>query len=272
MEKLTEMLTCELTLDSPNVRLNYLASLINDNIKPPRFVAPKNVNIRAMYVVNNLVNSHGGRFRKEDLSKLKSLIIDTPVLVGHDHSQAPLARTFHAEIEEKNGVQWLKAYFYWPTTKADEPDDLLTKIDSGVLKECSISFSYNFPECSICGQDMRGCPHDIDYSSGQSAEKAHFIYNGITQVLETSLVYRGSVKGTFITDKLSREDDNKIEIEIDGISRFVEIPLTYLSKRLVRILPLKAENKTAKLIAYPPNYQAAIANYNSESFLIIKSN
>lgn len=270
MEKMTEKLVCKLSLDSPNVRLHYLASLINENIKPLKYVTVNNVNIRAMYVVNDLVNSHGGRFRKEDLQKLKDLIIDTPVLVGHDHSQAPLARTFHAEIEEKNGIQWLKSYFYWPKSAANESDDLLIKIDSGVLKECSISFSYNFPECSVCGQDMRSCPHDIDYSSGQSAEKAHFIYNGITQVLETSLVYRGSVKGTFITDKLSREENNQVEVEIEGISRFIEIPLLNHSSKLAQIVSFSDKTKSATLISNPANYRAAIAIYNNESYLVVQ--
>ena len=112
-----------------------LIDRINNVIKPPRPATAENVNIRAMYVVNDLVNSHGGQFRREGLARLCELIVDTPVMIGHNRAGTPLARTFYAEITEKDGVIWLKSYFYWP--RDDQKDDLLLKIDSGILKECS---------------------------------------------------------------------------------------------------------------------------------------
>jgi len=202
LEKITEVLVGRLSVGPLDDRLTFLVEKINEVIKPPKKASVENVNIRAMYVVNDLVNCHGGRFRRDDLAVLRDLICDTPVLVGHNRSGAPLARTFHAELEDKDGVTWLKSYFYWPKENDSVQDDLLIKIDSGLLKECSISFTYTFPECSVCGEDMRRCPHDIDFAR-LDISHPHFIYNGITQVLETSLVYKGSVKGTYITDKLS---------------------------------------------------------------------
>ena len=201
MEKITEILVGSLALGLLDDRMAFLVERINDVIKPPRKATMENVNIRATYLVNDLVNSHGGRFRRDDLSRLSDLICDTPVLVGHKRSDIPLARTFYAELEERDGVTWLKSYFYWPKENVLH-DDLLLRIDSGLLKECSISFTYTVPECSVCGEDMRQCPHDID-ALHLDLSHPHFIYSGITQVLETSLVYKGSVKGTYITDKLS---------------------------------------------------------------------
>ncbi len=214
MEK--EILIGALSLGEPEDRRATLIDKINSVIRPPKPATAENVNIRAMYVVNDLVNSHGGRFRRDDLAKLCELIVDTPVLVGHNRAETPLARTFYAELEEKGGILWLKSYFYWP--KSDEKDDLLLKIDSGILKECSISFTYTFPECSLCGEDIRKCPHELAEGS------AHFIYNGITQVLETSLVYKGSVRGTYITDRLSANEPNGIWIDVKSGKRKVELP------------------------------------------------
>jgi hypothetical protein len=211
-----EILIGALSLGEPEGRRAMLIDKINSVIRPPKKATAENVNIRAMYVVNDLVNSHGGRFRREDLARLSELIADTPVLVGHNRAETPLARTFYSELEEKGGVLWLKSYFYWP--KSNEEDDLLIKIDSGVLKECSISFTYTFPECSICGEDIRKCPHDLAEGS------AHFVYSGITQVLETSLVYKGSVRGTYITDRLSNEAHNNIWIDIESAKGKVELP------------------------------------------------
>jgi hypothetical protein len=206
LEKITETLIGSLSLGDPEDRRAALIDKINSVIKPPKPATAENVNIRAMYVVNDMINSHGGRFRREDLSKLCELIADTPVLVGHNRSETPLARTFHAELEERGGVLWLKSYFYWPRTEGS--DELLLKIDSGILKECSISFIYTIPECSICGEDIRRCPHDL--STGP--DSPHFIYGGISQVLETSLVYKGSVRGTYITDKLSADNKKVIRV------------------------------------------------------------
>jgi hypothetical protein len=214
-----EILVGALSLGEPEDRRAMLIDQINSVIRPPKPATENNVNIRAMYVVNDLINSHGGRFRREDLVRLCELIVDSPVLVGHNRAETPLARTFYAELEEKGGVLWLKSYFYWP--KSDEKDDLLLKIDSGILKECSISFTYTFPECSLCGEDIRKCPHELADGS------AHFIYNGITQVLETSLVYKGSVRGTYITDRLSDDGHNDPWIDVKSAKRKLELPCRF---------------------------------------------
>ena len=214
--KITEILIGALSVGEPDDRRAMLIDRINNVIKPPRPATAENVNIRAMYVVNDLVNSHGGQFRREGLARLCELIVDTPVMIGHNRAGTPLARTFYAEITEKDGVIWLKSYFYWP--RDNQKDDLLLKIDSGILKECSISFTYTFPECSQCGEDMRNCPHARRDGSN------HFIYNGITQVLETSLVYKGFVRGTYITDRLSEYGTKAIWIDVKSENQETGLP------------------------------------------------
>jgi hypothetical protein len=216
-EMITETLTGQLSIDNPDGRKAFLIDKINKVINPPRPATETNVNIRAMYLLNDLVNSHGGRFDREELSALCELILDTPVMIGHNRAEAPLARTFHAELEEKDEVLWLKSYFYWPRRDEGAADEMLEKIDSGILKECSISFVYTLPECSVCGEDMRKCPHQIDLSSDEE-RKQYFYYKGVKEVLETSLVYKGSVKGTFVTDKLALA--NNAQITVTGCAVF----------------------------------------------------
>lgn len=222
MEKITETLTGQLSIDNPDRRKAFLIDKINEVIKPPRAATDKNVNIRAMYLLNDLVNSHGGRFDGEELSELCKLILDTPVMIGHNRAEAPLARTFCAELEEKDGVLWLKSYFYWPRKENGTADEILEKIDSGILKECSISFVYTFPECSVCGEDMRKCAHEINLSSDDN-DRQFFYYKGVKEVLETSLVYKGSVKGTFVTDKLSRPDKAQIAVSLNNHKKVISL-------------------------------------------------
>jgi hypothetical protein len=267
LEKLTEILIGNLSVKHPEERIDFLVSKINRNIKPPRKATIDNVNIRVMYLLNDLVNSHGGRFRRADLVSLSRLIIDTPVLIGHDRSAAPLARNFHAELEQKGKILWLKSYFYWPRSNDGESDQLLEKIDSGILKECSISFVYTTPECSVCGQDIRNCPHQADAKNG-----THFIYKGITQVLETSLVYKGSVKGTYVTDKLSAHPVNSVIIAKDEY--ITEFPVD--EKKILQpgtsIIPLgSASESIPEIIGHSPNIAAALATKNGRIHLLVKS-
>jgi hypothetical protein len=268
LEKIKEILIGNLSLGSPNDRLAFLIDKINEVIKPPRQASAENVNIRAMYVVNELINSHGGQFRPEEMSKLCTLIADTPVLIGHNRAGSPLARTFYAELEEKENILWLKSYFYWPKSEAGQSDDLLLKIDSGVLKECSISFTYTFPECSVCGEDIRKCPHELSLNPSES-NQAHFIYNGITQVLETSLVYKGSVRGTYITDKLSVLE-NALVIETGLTKQVIPIP-DALETSIAKIIPLETKRDFPKVKYCPPEIIFSIAQFGGRHFMVIKS-
>jgi hypothetical protein len=272
LAKITEILSRKeltaagsLAYGPPDDRLAFLIARINDRIKPPRPATADNVNIRAMYVVNDMVNSHGGRFRREDLLRLCMLIADTPVLIGHNRAGEPQARTFHAELEAKDGVMWLKSFFYWP--KSDSIDDFRDKIDSGVFKECSISFTYTFPECSVCGEDFRRCTHELDLlASGK--DKPHFVYRGITHVLETSLVFKGSVRGTHMTDRLAMPGD-RIIVRSDVNQREISVP-PGLSSEHVTIYPLSNRVCEFRVISSPAGVLAATASKSGKPFLMLK--
>lgn len=204
MGNLSGCLTAKLADKDENYSKN-LVDEINRRVKPPRPVGPDDVYIRAMYIVSDQVNSQGGRFAEEELDRLAELLVDSPVMVGHKRDSLPVARNFKAEKVVIDGRTWIRSYFYW-IKESDGAEDLKNNIDGGIYKECSISFLFRFPECSICGQDIRECRHipfqEYEVSPGNK-EIAHFKYRQIEKVLETSLVFRGSIPDTRITDKLS---------------------------------------------------------------------
>ena len=185
-----------------------MVALINRNVRPPAPITADEVFVRAMFVVSDEVNSFGGRFPLEEHETLAQLLVDSPVLTGHRKDLLPVGRTFHAELVERDGVPWVKAYFYW-LRSADSASDLKENIDGGVYKECSIAFTFGFPECSICGEDIRRCEHEplASYPEASGAS-CHFNYRHIEKVLETSLVYRGAVKGTSISRVLAQRSDD----------------------------------------------------------------
>ena len=179
------------------------AGIINDRIDPPKRLKGEDVFVRAIYLVSDQVNSFGGRFPADELDSLSEKIIDSPVLVGHNKSQLPIARNFMAEKVEHADQTWVKVYFYW-LRKAEGAETLARNIDGGVYREGSIGFIFSLPQCSICGKDIRNCEHQPNqvYKEGDSARLCHYNYRQIERVLETSLVYRGATPGTSFAREL----------------------------------------------------------------------
>lgn len=195
--------SAELTIPELD-RTDELVRRLNEFVRPSVRLQESDVHVRAMFVVSTGVNSYGGTFAMPELQRLTELIVDAPVLVGHRRDSLPIGRLFHAELVERNGLTWVKAYFYWLRRSADA-DNLRENIDGGIYKECSISFVYHTPECSICGRDIRTCRHQplAGYTDNGREDRCYFYYRGIERVLEASLVYRGAVADTGLTNELS---------------------------------------------------------------------
>jgi hypothetical protein len=202
MEELLGKMEARLQQKSEEVS-DELISLINSRIKPPKPVAKEDIYVRTMFLASDEVNSYGGRFPLEELPKIAELVIDSPVIVGHTKEKLPIARNFKAELTERDEKNWVKVWFYW---LRDSKDALSLKenIDHGIYKECSLGFVFEFPECSVCGEDMRRCQHVPfqTYQTEDGEKEAFFNYRNITKVLETSLVYRGAVPNTSMSDEL----------------------------------------------------------------------
>ena len=64
--------------------MNRLVVEINRVVAPPVAVSADAVYIRAMEVVSDEVNEHGGRFSPDEFDRLCELIVDSPVLIAHD--------------------------------------------------------------------------------------------------------------------------------------------------------------------------------------------
>ncbi len=205
MEMIKACQTAELSASVVNNNIQRYVDLINENIKPPVPVTAPDIVIRAMYILSDGINSYGGKFDRADLPSIARLFIDSPVIIGHDKSGLPVARNFWAETIERNDRLWIKSYFYW-LKQAEGSSKLTLNIDSGIYKECSVSFTYSFPECSACGKDIRHCGHQV-------SQDLFFYYRGVEKILETSLVYRGSIPDTAITDQLSLSKNRSLKVK-----------------------------------------------------------
>lgn len=184
-------------------KVSGLIQLLNTNIDPPNRLSEDDVYIRAMYIVSDEVNSYGGCFPSDEHARMCELLVDSPVMVGHRKDKLPIGRNFHAVQIEREGRRWIKSYFYW-LKNAEGAANLRENIDGGIYKECSVGFTFHLPECSICGKDIRLCPHEPfeTYRTGEGEKVCHFNYRRIERVLETSLVYRGATPDTSVSKEL----------------------------------------------------------------------
>ncbi len=211
-----------------------LVFLINSRIRPPKQVTKEDIFVRAMFLVSDEVNSYGGRFPLEELQNLAELVVDSPVMVGHTKEKLPIARNFKAEVVQRDGQNWVKVWFYWLRSSKDALS-LKENIDHGIYKECSLGFVFEFPQCSICGQDMRRCEH-VPFKSYQTEEgekEAYFNYRNVVRVLETSLVYRGAVPNTSMSDELLLYQKGKPQAELGNASSASESKPERIYKEVV---------------------------------------
>lgn len=199
MKHLTGSLAATASLDSEQDK-NELVAEINRVIKPSRAATVDNVYLGVLDAASNRVNAQGGCFGLAELARLAGLIVDVPVLIGHKKQELPIGRVFKAEVIERDGAPWLRAYFYWHREQTGA-DELKAGIDAGVYRECSLGFLYAQPECGICGLDMRNCRHRVHepVRVGNREVRAFYFYRKIQRVFEVSLVYRGAVDGTAVS-------------------------------------------------------------------------
>ena len=168
--------------------------LIHQLPNPPLIpLKEDDVYVRRCRLAGEVVDSHGGCFRREDLPKLLKLTWGAPTLIGHNRQTIGVGRFFGGRIEDYQGHHYIVPKFYWLKAHS-AAEDLRVNIDGGIYNEASIAFTFRTPTCSICGGDIRRCDHwpGEEYDS----KRCFFYYDGIEQVMEGSIVYRGATPGT----------------------------------------------------------------------------
>lgn len=137
----------------------------------------------SVVLCDNKVDRDYERFTVDSLKTLAELFVGKTCIFDHDRkSSNQKARIFKTEIKteeeitEYDGEPYTKliARAYLPNTENNR--ELITSIDSGILKEVSISCAVSMSTCSICGQE------ECNHTKGES-------YNG-------KLCYRNLIEPT----------------------------------------------------------------------------
>jgi len=202
-------------------------------------VESKDVTVYTALLIDDKITRNHTQYTKDFQNMLLSLpqgegnFIGSPILFGdsqdHQHAaNAQVGRIFEAwQVidEEKHYGVMAKLYVL-----NQGNDDLINKINSGILKEMSIATKVQMPLCSICSQDIRQC----DHIPGQNG--CYVIMSGTGFVAESSFVaVPGSNAAKILTD-----DEMKKFLKIENLKE-VLTPLIMES-----LNPITKESTTSR--------------------------
>ncbi len=180
--------------DAPIAQINSLPN------PPLAELKEDDIHVRRCRLAGDAVDAHFGCFHTHDLDKLLALTHGAPALVGHNRMGIPVARFFGGSLEEHSAHRYIVPCFFWPKAHSGA-EDFRVLLDTGIISEASIAFTFEKPSCSICARDIRECDHEPGGFYG--LKQCHYYYDGIDRVLEGSFVYRGAQPGTGILAEIA---------------------------------------------------------------------
>lgn len=150
------------------------------------------------------------RFTAEALKQMAEKFVGLPVLQDHKWSaSAQTARVYAAKVEGEEGKKTLVLRCYMPRT--DATADMISAIESGILRECSVGLAVGKALCSICGANQREtlCQHvgGREYDG----KACWFDLDEVTDAYEISFVAVPSQPGAGVTkSKRYGEEDSPV--------------------------------------------------------------
>lgn len=192
------MFAREATFDGTETRDVTRADMNAINRFALRELSPDDVAVFTLNLCNDQIDRHCSRFPKSELQKINKMVVGKPTMVSHDMSELPRGRFFKSRVVKgPTGPQAItqsnEATFVQPDTyilRGERNDDFIRHIEAGIYSGTSIGFAFETAECSVCGEDMRGCAHwpGDDYEG----ERCHYIMRNVVDVFEGSIVSLGS--------------------------------------------------------------------------------
>ncbi len=183
-----------------------------------RAYGPQEVFAFSMVLCDNQVDRDGERFPVESLEKLRELFLGKTCIFDHQRSSMnQAARIFDTALEEDPGQQAeggepltkLTARAYLPRTKGTE--ETIALIDSGMLKEVSVSCAVKRRVCSICGEEQ--CGHELGQDYG--GQVACRLLLEPTDAYECSFVAVPAQKGAGVTKQYAQRAGKARQVQLE---------------------------------------------------------
>lgn len=223
-----------------------------------------------------------GNLTREALEDIVRLINDplnnVSIQTMHDTTELPHGKVIHAElVDEGNGISSVYATFIVSTVH----EDVISKVDNGIIDEVSFGFKPEKILCSKCGKDFLDKDVDIfdlweghcpECDSYMGEDGVHVVVPNVETVSELSLVTRGAAKHAKILDdmyQMAMSDEAKRPSKEDLKKGLLELNLcSTISNKEV---DMEKEELTAALTAATSplteeikNMQATLASLGEE--------
>ncbi len=162
-----------------------------------RPLTPEEYVVFTLDLCHNQVDRHFSCFPEDELDAINKKVPGRPLMERHDvRGSLPRGTFFHSALHQHGDRVSVRPKVY--VLRLEENRNFIANIEGGVYRETSIGFSFSFPECSVCGQDIRRCVH----VPGEKYEGRMCFYRmrGVQDVLEGSVVACGSQGTSFVSD------------------------------------------------------------------------
>lgn len=143
------------------------------NVYTRRELSADEVYVFSVVLCDNDIDRDNERFTVESLYALEKMFVGKTGIIDHNPSaKNQTARIFACCVEAVSGMKTktgddyfrLKARAYMPKSEGNR--DIISAIDSGIIKEVSVGCAVEKTVCSICGEDMERCVHRKGESYG----------------------------------------------------------------------------------------------------------
>ena len=221
-DQFIENITASLTLEKFEITDEELNKVNKHTIKP---VKKEDIIIYPAMLIDDQITRNNTQYPKEFQNTILALpvgegnFIGSPVLFGKgdDHQEtasAQVGRIYEAyQVIDKEKHYGVLGKMY---ILKEENEDLITKIDAGIIKEVSIAAKVEFPMCSICKQNIQTCEHT------RGKDGCYVIMSGNGFCGEVSFV---AVPGSDQAKILKNEDLSnyvKLEANLELLKEFIK--------------------------------------------------
>lgn len=177
-------------------RIDDAAAMNEVNRFALRPLDPAELAVFTLDLCHNQIDKHFSRFPDEELESINAMTPGRPLMERHDlRGSLPRGTFFRSSLHRDGDRLSVRPDVYVLRTKDNE--DFILNIEGGVYRETSIGFSFEFPECSICGKDLRTCSHVPGRTYGDA--QCHYIMRRVVEVIEGSVVPAGSQGTGFVS-------------------------------------------------------------------------
>lgn len=188
-----------------------------------RPLSPEEFAVFTLDLCHNRIDRHYSRFPDDELEKINALVPGRPLMERHDLKGSLPRGTFFRSVLHRDG-DYLAVRPDVYVLRTPDNAAFILNIEGGVYRETSIGFSFQTPECSSCGKDLRTCHHVPGRSYG--GRQCHYIMRGVLDVIEGSVVPAGSQGTAFV----SQQRALPLERALDAARREFHRPIELASR------------------------------------------